>query len=353
MLLYVDKKKQKRRKIKIFSLILGGALVILANVIHFNTALHQTDKHLTNYKNLQITQNWYDKADVVCLFSDKKKIIRAIVIPQKITAENLLTTALAFSRLTEPRQITFTNEVPEKEYLSQLYAVMSPQSKDIPSLETIHITTDVSQITQLINRQKLSPSVLHYNQTSKLPENPELQQLIETHFPPLPQPKDKQEEELLAISSFAQTHQKELQNLITSPDKPTAFISQNFMLQNISVCLSSASKTSCSINPDNSLQKNIHTALAHLPNEPVQKLYLLTSLKKISQNDEIPQNDGILFRFEERETYLLSQKGFQNSNISNIYAYLKQQAGLNPEYQSQNMEFYKFKTKEITINDNI
>ncbi len=355
MLLYVDKKKLKRHKIKIICITLSWILIILANIICFKTALHHTSQTLTTYTTLQKKQDWYNNADIVTIFSEKQnKTIKAIIIPKQINRENVLTIALAFSNL--PRRNTrlvFANDAPQKQLLQKLGTIFIQASADETPQNTIIITTDINNVISLINEYKLYPNILNHKQSAKLQSIPSIQQLLNQHFPPRAQPQTPQEQQLHAIQNFANTYHTDLQNLINTSPPTIKFTAQNLILQNLGVCISSADQTACSVEPDNSLQQNIRIALASLNAQIPQKLFLLTTLEEIPANTVLADNDGLFFRYGLKKTFILPQKKAQSSNNTNIYAYLKQQAGLNPDYQSPDMKFYKFKTTEININDNI
>ncbi len=352
MLLYVDKKKLKRRKIKIISITLSCILILIANIIHFRTALHQTDQSLTAYTPLQTTQNWYNGADVVTVFSAHKQI-KAILIPQNTNRENTLTIALALSRLPAGKTIlTFTEDVSPKNYLQTLSGLfISPEENK--TQENVIITTDINQIIPLINELKLTPAALNYRQTANLRTNERLNSFINRHFPPEPQPLGIQEKQQQALEQFAQKYRSDLLKLIQSSENSIAFINKSLLLQHLAVCISSKDKTVCNATAGYSLQKNLHTALAGLHSQTPQKIFLLTTPEEIPFNTVLEKDDGALLRYGTKEAFILPQKKAQNPNNTNIYAYLKQQAGLNPDYHSPDMKFYKFKTTEIDINDNI
>ena len=354
MLLYVDKKELRHRKIKLISIILSCFLILLANFICFKTTLHQTNKSLTTYKPLQITQDWYNKAGVVTLFSEKKsKQIKAIIIPQTLNRENVLTIALAFSKFADSNpNLVFADDISEQEYLQQLGALFTQSAAQTPS-NNIVITTDLNNLIPLINKQKLYPHTINYAQTAKLQHLSSLQKLLNQKFPPACQPQTAQEQQLQAIKTFANTHHADLQSLIHSSSRSIAFTTRNLILQNLGVCLSTASKTSCCAEQNKSLQHNIHTALAGLSHHSPQKLFLLTTPEKLSSHTTLDTDDGVFLRYGNDETFILPQKRKQLANNTDIYAYLKQQAGLNPDYNTPDMKFYKFKTTEININDNI
>lgn len=236
MLLYVDKKKQKRRKIKITSIICASILFIVANIIHFNKALHQTSHHLTEYQSIKKTHPWYSVSDVVYFFSSKKhQSSHVIIIPQTINKENTLAICLALSKIkTSKMHLSFTKDVPEKEYLQQL-STLFLNKKDEETASSVIITTDFNQVASIINKEKLSPSVINYQQATKLKKSEKLQNIINTRFSPRRTPQNQQEKELLAITNFAHAYKKELQNLVRYPEKTADVTIQSFLLDRKSV----------------------------------------------------------------------------------------------------------------------
>ena len=71
MLLYIDKKKQKRRRIKIAALTVAAVLFVILNCTHFSTALHQTDKTLLTYHPRPSMAEEYEHSAPVTLFTFK------------------------------------------------------------------------------------------------------------------------------------------------------------------------------------------------------------------------------------------------------------------------------------------
>lgn len=353
MLLYVDKKRQRRQRLKIIISILACFLVLCANISRFNITLHQTEQHLTDFHSLEHSHHWYTKSDIVTIFTAKgTETPRAILVPQRLNRENISTIALALSKLTNTSfKITFTPEITEKESLQKLAAVFTQTTPPASAENNVIVSTQMHELLNLINDNNLYPTVLHYQDTQKLKKTAELQKLIDTLYPlPLP-PQSRLEEEQQALKSFAAKYHKELLNFFLPHPEPIIFTDKNLFLQNTGICLTTPHKNICQTDNTASLQLNIQAALKELPNNTKpQKLILLTSMQEISPQTPLAADEGAAFRYGERQTLILPH---EKSEKINTYALLKQNAGINPDYQTSDMKFYKFKTTEIDINDNI
>ncbi|MCM1322713.1 MAG: hypothetical protein NC218_00830 [Acetobacter sp.] len=351
MLLYVDKKKQKRHRIKIITITITSILILLANILCFKNAIHHTTQHLSDYQSLQKIHSWYIHANLVYIFTSKANDqVQVITIPQNINKENSYTFALAITKIASANDhFIFSEDIKNKEYLQKIIN-LSISTATTSHPKDIIITTDINTILPQIKKYHLVPTVLNYQQTRKIQQKSHLQQFINQHFPPKKAPKNKLEQEKEALINFTQTHHKELQSIFTKA-QTIPFTSENLLLQNAGVCLNTAQNTYCSTDTKKSLRANIQAALTQFTETPLQ-LILLTSQEEISPSTQLEADEGIRFCYGNQESIILpSQK--QQTNNFNIYAYLKQQAGLNPEYYSEEMKFYKFKTTEIDINDNI
>lgn len=351
MLLYVDKKKQKRRQIKIIISTLAVFLSLIANSICLSKALQQTNKHLTKFSPFEHTQPWYQNSHVVTVFTHKKSTVPlAILIPQTINRENLLTIALAFSKFNHHAfEIEMTSEITQTATLQKLATLFNKKTKT-PAKKII-ITTKAEQLNDFIKQNKLFPTALHYQNTKKLKITNELQTFIDSAFPLPKKPQNQLEKEKKALELFTAKYKKEILNLLLAKPQLNAYTSKHLLLQNANICLTTTHKNICETNKNISLKNNLQTAIKKLPkNAPLKKLFLLTSLKEIKINTPLATDEGAAFRYGTKQSLILPHE--KNEKI-NTYILLKQQAGLNPEYHSKKMKFYKFKTTEININDNI
>lgn len=355
MLLYVDKKKEKRRKLKKISVVFFLALVLIGNILHFKTALHTPQQALTSYSSIRFSQNWYNKAEVVYFFANPDEVQQLIVIPKNFNRENTVTTALAFSKLQKnATTLFFTPEVTHQEELQKLAKIFFP-SLTISNADTadILLTTEVNALASIIRQKKLSPIVLNYKRAEKLLNLQLLETFLDTYFPLFPAPADPQEKELLSLRKFAEKYRKELQNLLLQK-QISDFSAQNLFLQNAKICIKTENKTVCRTSSETSLKKNLLKALQSLPEgQSPQKLFFLTSELQIPEFSSLKDNEGLHFRCQNRETMLLPENISALANKNNAFYILKKRAGLNPQYTSPDMTFYKFKTMEIDINDSI
>ncbi len=189
MLLYVDKKRQKRRRLKIITTVLACFLILCANVVHFTDTLHQTKQHLTDFHPREHPHIWYTQSDVVTIFTAKdKKTPRAVLISPRLNRENISTITLAFSKLAKPPfKITFTPEIAENEHLQKLAAIFNQTTASDSTENTVIVSTQLSELLGLIKKHNLYPTVLHYQDTKRLKKTAKLQTLIDTLYPlPLP-----------------------------------------------------------------------------------------------------------------------------------------------------------------------
>ena len=130
----------------------------------------------------------------------------------------------------------------------------------------------------------------------------------------------------------------------------------DILLQNAPLCIKTAESQACALNTEFSLLQNIKDVLHKLPaNSVPQSLILLTSAEPVSTSIPLKKDEGLLFKFEQRQELLLPHELFNSANSSGIgnyqklFAALKQKAGVNPDYSNNKMEFYKFKTMEIKL----
>lgn len=352
MLLYVDKKKQRRQRIKkIFSV---GVVffVIFANVVCFRGQLDATEKSLTNFQAPSVEHLWYDVAEVVTVFKAKNSHSQVILIPQIINRENAMTIALAFSQL--PLNIgllRFTKDVHEKEFLQNLAFVFTKEKKnddEINESMKVFVSTDINSVLGIIQTEKLYPTTLNYQHTLKLNNMAELMFLINERFPLPVVISEKIKQEQKSLEKFANQYAFQLKSIIEK-EPQLSFVDRLFFLRNVSVCILTESDTFCYRDGDKSILYNIKQALLQIPNnQRPQKLVLLTSLFDLPINTILEEDDGVLFTYGERQVLLLPEQR-KDILIENTYEYLKEKAGINPRYDASEMKFYKFKIVEIDV----
>ncbi len=361
MLLYVDKKKERQKKIRRTLLIISIIFVICVNFICFSTDLNQTKNSLLEYSAQTSAPQWYTQTEVITILSSPSKTELVILIPQHFNRENLKTIAYAFSHIPpQATEINFTSEIKESSLLLKLAQIFAPEIKSNSHSTQIIISSDEDKILELTQSKNYYPQTINYTTSSNTFQNQELQTFLDKYAPLPPISTTTQEQEKENLNQLIKDHKDIILSVI--PSKPYSTISypissQYILLQNASICLSSQEKKICKINSDHSLTQNVTEAIQKFPpHEKIQKLSLLTSLQEIPIHSPLTQDDGLLFRFDQREHILLPQEIEQHlkkQTSTDIYRYIKQQAGLNPDYSTPKMKFYKFKTVEINIDDNI
>ncbi len=356
MLLYIDKKKEKRRKIKMLFLILLSIFILLANFSHFFYALHHTPQKLTTYKTSKKTNDWYFNAQPSILFASKKSPIKAILIPKETSRENLITAISIFAELKDKIQtLKISPKIPLFSEIKQAAQIFSPDLKiSNENFDTI-ITYDINEITDLIENEHLFPSTFNYKQATPLENTHEVKSLIDTTFPlPIP-PKNILEKEWRALNNFTKDNKKSLIDFIKN-DTPPIFAAQNAFLKNIRICMTTENDTFCRTQDNISLQKNIIDIKKEIPkNQSVKRLVLLTSDEKIPtlKKQKLEQNEGLHFCYQNKEAFIFPKEIPSLDNLKKDLVKLKEKAGINPEYTTTDMKLYKFKTVEVNIDEKI
>lgn len=408
MLLYIDKKKQKRRRIKIAALTVAAVLFVILNCTHFSTALHQTDKTLLTYHPRPSMAEEYEHSAPVTLFTFISASVAdsapaVILIPSVANRQNFITTAQAFSQIApDTTEVQFTPEIKETSALLSLIQIFAPacritesshtavnQPDTIPSdtepssSRSIIVSSDINAVKAVISAQNLYPHTINYTAALKkfktLEAFSSVKPLLDRLFPLAPKTQGKLAAEQNALRSFAFEHKKELlAAFYLEALSPTAFpqvasparlSTDNLLLQNAPLCLTTREKTACSLDLNASLEKNLKTALHRLsPGQTPFRLSLLTSAIEITPQTILMPDEGLMFRFGSRENLLLPQEiaAFRKSlaarnrqpvpasaDNAEIFRFLQLRSGLNPDYHNDQMKFYKFKTVEINLNDNI
>lgn len=192
MLLYIDKKKQKRRRIKIAALTVAAVLFVILNCTHFSTALHQTDKTLLTYHPRPSMAEEYEHSAPVTLFtftsaSAADSAPAVILIPSVANRQNFITTAQAFSQIApDTTEVQFTPEIKETSALLSLIQIFAPacritesshtavnQPDTIPSdtepssSRSIIVSSDINAVKAVISAQNLYPHTINYTAALK------------------------------------------------------------------------------------------------------------------------------------------------------------------------------------------
>ena len=82
---------------------------------------------------------------------------------------------------------------------------------------------------------------------------------------------------------------------------------------------------------------------------------MLTSNKIINplKENELAQDEGVYFYYQGIEAILLPDDIKKLDNMADVFYLLKERAGLNPVFEAVDMKFYKFKIREVTIDEKI
>lgn len=363
MLLYVDKKKERQKKIKRLLLIIGIICIVVINFINFPIDLNHTKKSLLNYTAPTTTPQWYTQTTPVTILSSLQKTNYILIIPQELTRENLTIIAKAFSQIpSTATQIYFTPEISQQDELLKLAQIFIPSLKLSTASAPIIVSSNEDEILALSKTKEYTIRSISYNYAKDINSKPEVQTFLNTNAPLPPMPQNKLEQEKANLTQLV----KNKKDIILSTIPSTSYAKIDFpisaqyiLLKNTNVCLSSSDKKFCTLNNTSSLKENIKKTLKKFTtSDELQTLSLLTSLEEINPNSPLSQDEGLIFRFGIRKQILLPQEikqyNSKNSNEEpNVFRYIKQQAGINPDYNNPEMKFYKFKTVEININDNI
>ena len=356
MLIYVDKKKEKRRKIKLFCTISFIIIFIGLNIFSYYNYLNHGKATLTDYQKIKYQNNWYDKTSPIHLFTNKdNNAINIILIPTAINRETALTLANTFANLPPHYyNLTFLTAMDDENFIRQIATFTLPQHNEGHPTAEIIITTDYLSIEELIKNNRLYPKTCNYAKAKHF-QNESLNNLLDNRYPPMPEPQNKIEKEQQTLNTFASENKKELFELIFQNISPK-FSKQSTFLKNVRLCLQRDDIIICQMQPNTSLLLGIKKTLKRFPkNIKPQKLLLLSSNEKINTTDlqYLKSDEGIYLYFRQRQMFLLPQQISALTNKKEPLAILKERAGLNPEYTSPQMELYKFNTTEVNLDEEI
>lgn len=352
MLLYVDKKKQRRQKIKVLSFIFACSFIVLANIIHYKNSLHKSQASITDYQNIQTTHDWFYTSDTIQIFTKKNQTNPLIIItPQTITKENAQIIAYALSNQKPDTSIRLSQSLTNNQILKSLiqyFEKASIKSNNNPLL----ITNNITEAKEIIYKEKLHPHFLTYKKSQNIIKTTEIKQLLDKIFPPIQKPTTNLEQELFSLKDFASKYKTDIINSFSNNHKHN-FTIHGLFLKNANICINNQNQKICQIANNNSFEKNIKNILAKNTIDNITQINLLTSLQEISSDDLLEKDEGIIFQFENRREILLPYEIKKISAINNPFHIIKNNLGINPKYTSPKMKFFKFKTLEINLNDKI
>ena len=357
MLIYVDKKKERKRKITIISLILVSIFIVYANIIHFQTALNEASEYLINYKSVKHLNNWYQNAQIVYLFSTPKpNTKKIIIIPNQINRETTTIIASIFVKLKKQQTYQILPDVSNKTLLLQLIEKISPQMTSVSANPDIIITSDLSKAEESITQNKMTPQTINYKTAEKKLSLGEISKYVNTFFPPSPSPTSQIEKENQALESFIADNISDLKDIIKT-DFTLSFSKQSLFLQNVRLCLINQNLDFfCGLSNHASFSHNLKKSLSKMPKDSLaKKIILLTSDIPFNPQNimELTKNEGLHFQYQKREATLLPKEIEPLTNSQQILYKLKSKAGINPQYENPHMKYYKFKTLEVNLDDNI
>ncbi len=345
MLLYVNKKEIRRKKIKFFLIILSIVLFLTANIINFKQKLHTPTENLNSYQTVIKKPLLPSNIPVVEVFLSKNKKIKHILIPQNITKEVAYKIVKSLKTNQNTTNVFLTDELKENSLLQQIINYTNHKISENITKKTTIITSNIEFLSPLIYKEKLYPKSITYSYI----KDTDLQNIINNFFSKDFIPQNSLEQEQNNLQIFVKDHQKELINLINNAKLTDIYYpKQHSLLKNTSFCLQTNIQTICNTKQNISFIKSLRQTLNELSsNEKPQKLIILTSLKEIPDNINL-KDSGLLFKYEERQAILLPEQ-----ITSSSYNDIKIKAGINPSYKTNAMKYYQFKTVEIDLNDNI
>ena len=351
MLLYVDKKAEKRKKIK-YTLIASLCIFfIVANIYQFQKSIHIPNQTLSNYTSFTYQENsWYNKTPPITTYSSPNSLQKIILIPKTLTREisTEIINIVSQNINNEKPHISILSNTNDSDFLYQIIKTEIPNIELSNSDNSLIISDNYKKIKPLIYQHKLKPSTLAYSKQNII-NNHTLNNLLNQRFPLPNTPNNKLDKEQEALKNFIINHSNELNNLLNNKSFTEQKLShQNLLLQNTFFCIKTNTQTYCNLKDDISLFKAISNIINEIPaTQKIENLILITSFQETTPNNLSP-NAGLLFRFNNRQSIILPQD-IKNEPFQTI----KQQAGINPLYTSNKMKFYQFKTVEMKKDDNI
>ena len=352
MLLYVDKKAEKRRKIKIGCIILCIICIIAANILHLRTALNHSHQHLDNYAPVKYNNTWYSFADTVILFSSRDENTKKIILlPKQFSKQIALTTLLALKKISATQyQFSIAATLQKNDKLKELLQNIPPFTPYKQESADVILTTDISSFTHLINEQHLYPVSLTYTMAKKIINEPQIMSVIEKIFPKPLLPQNDLEQEKQALENFIRENNTYLSEFISNSTK-LPLKKQYLFLKNQRLCARTNKQTYCQTDNNLSLKENILSIKKMLHAENITLLVLLTDDKKESseQNIELLDDEGLHFLFNGHEAFIFPEEIKTLANKQKATYIVKERAGINPNYSTNDMKFYKFKTVEVTL----
>ena len=213
-------------------------------------------------------------------------------------------------------------------------------------------SSDFSKVSDIITQSQMVPLALNYKAAEKKLSFEQINNYINIFFPIKNPPENKPEEEKQALEFFVKDNFSSLKNL-----EKADFSKQNFLLKNVRICLiNQNSDIFCSLSNHSSFLYNIKKALAQMPDNSLpKKIIFLTSDTPFNPKDfgKLKTDEGLHFQYQRRQSILLPKEMASLTDSQQILYKLKQKSGINPQYENPDMKYYKFKTLEVNLDDNI
>ncbi len=356
MLIYTDKKKIKRQKIKRITIALTTIVLIILNTYYFSVKLHSTNQTLIKYSTLKPDNGWYNNNTPTHIFSSPSNKHIAILIPQTINKTNSLSIAKSFSKTIPNNQYLFLDkQLKDTQYLLDLANIYNNNIKLSNTPKNIFVSNNLDTLQPYINKHNLTPIIINTTNLDTIPNASLITTLNKQYFPQSSSPSNQLEEEEFSLKAFAIEYSPFISSIINNK-KTIPFSKKNELLKNISICIiSTNNQPTCIHNNNQSLIKNITTLKSELPkNKKIKKLYLLTSFNQINPNSTniTLKNTGLYFEFGKRNSILLPNSP-DLLDFKQAISTLKTNAKINPTYHNQDMKLYQFRAVEVNLNDNI
>jgi hypothetical protein len=344
MLLYVNKKAIRQKKIRITLIIFFSILFIFANIICFKQTFHTSSKTPNNYTSIKKEALFIETYPIIEAYTTKNNATKLILIPKNLTKQASHKLAHIFTH-EKTASVFITNELNNNKTLLDIIKFFNIEISQTISTNTVVISSDTAKATPIIYQEKLYPSTIIYQEF----KDNNFAKMLEQHFYKKAIATDNLSNEARALNDFITDYKDELINLVKNNKlNKQKFAQQDGLLQNIKFCLKTNKQVYCDIEDKISFAKKISKILQTIPQqETIKKLILLTSFEETTPQTFAP-NCGLLFKFNKRNAILLPEE-ITPEAFNNI----KIKAGINPAHTNNIMTFYQFKTAEIILNDNI
>ena len=236
MLLYVNKKQERKKRIKQLSLIAFIIFFITANIINFYYKLHTTTDTLSSYQAITHINTWYKNYEPIEVYKTKNNHIRAILIPTSSTREISETLSSLLEKISKQpsSKLHFLDNHSSYELITELAQIHNIKTTNQITKNTIIISSDFNLLKPHIYNNKLFPKTITYLSST----NKNSLALLDKYFPLPILPKTNLAKQKHSLTLFAKAHKKELQTISTTNNyNSQKFHKQSALLKNIPLCL--------------------------------------------------------------------------------------------------------------------